>query len=134
MESSIFFTDQTMADSALITNSDNANFKTDVLDSQIPVLVDFWAEWCQPCKMIAPVLEKVAPELEGKLRIVKVDIDANPELAQQYNVFSIPNLKFFNGGMVSGEISGFMPEPMLKAKINAELGKISEAGSMPMAA
>ena len=75
----------------------NANFEQEVLKSDIPVLVDFFANWCMPCKMFAPVLEEVADAYEGKLKIVKVDIDAAIQLAQKYRVMSIPTIKLFMG-------------------------------------
>lgn len=116
-----------MADSALIINSDSANFQKDVLEASEPVLVDFWAEWCTPCKMIAPTLEKLAQEMPGKLKIVKVDIDANPDIAQQYMVMSIPNMKVFHKGqqVVGGEIIGAWPEPQMRSKVNQILGSIA---------
>ena len=75
----------------------NANFEQEVLKSDVPVLVDFFANWCMPCKMFAPVLEEVADAYEGKLKIVKVDIDAAIQLAQKYRVMSIPTIKLFMG-------------------------------------
>lgn len=75
----------------------NANFEQEVLKSEVPVLVDFFANWCMPCKMFAPVLDEVAANYEGKLKIVKVDIDAAIELAQKYRVMSIPTIKLFTG-------------------------------------
>jgi thioredoxin 1 len=109
-----------------IVNSTSADFEKDVIQSQVPVLVDFWAEWCTPCKMIAPTLEKLSKELDGKLKIVKIDIDANPDIAQKYMILSIPNLKVFNQGQVvmGGEITGAWPEPQMKAKVNQILESI----------
>ncbi len=75
----------------------NANFEQEVLKSEVPVLVDFFANWCMPCKMFAPVLDEVAANYEGKLKIVKVDIDDAIELAQKYRVMSIPTIKLFTG-------------------------------------
>jgi len=79
-------------------NINEASFEKAVLQSPIPVLVDFWAEWCGPCKMIAPLLNEIARETEGKFRIAKVNIDDDPGLMQKYNVRAVPTLLFFQGG------------------------------------
>ena len=84
-------------DSATSTVTD-ASFSQDVLSSSTPVLVDFWATWCGPCKMVAPVLEEIAKEKTGDLRVVKLDVDANPETARDFQVVSIPTLILFKGG------------------------------------
>ena len=84
-------------DSATSTVTD-ASFNQDVLSSSTPVLVDFWATWCGPCKMVAPVLEEIAKEKTGDLRVVKLDVDANPETARDFQVVSIPTLILFKGG------------------------------------
>ena len=78
------------------------------------VLVDFWAEWCGPCKMIAPVLEQLSEELEGKVKIIKVDVDVEQQLAQKYNVMSIPTLLLFKDGNVLGQVVGFQSKAMLE--------------------
>ncbi|MDI6028412.1 thioredoxin [Corticibacterium sp. UT-5YL-CI-8] len=93
------------------------NFEADVIQSNTPVLVDFWAPWCPPCRAIAPSLEEISDELEGKLQVIKVDIDQNPELAQRFGVRSIPTLKVFVDGKVAKEIVGAMPKPALLAQI-----------------
>ncbi len=77
-----------------------ANFEAEVLKSDIPVIVDFWAEWCVPCRMIAPVLEEISTEYAGKVKVAKVNVDEVGDLAQQYNIISIPTLMIFNGGEV----------------------------------
>ena len=84
--------------SASITHVSDASFEQDVLDSELPVLVDFWAEWCGPCKMIAPVLDELAGEYAGKLKICKVDVDANPEVPGKFGIRGIPTLILFKGG------------------------------------
>ncbi|WP_455477797.1 thioredoxin [Bartonella sp. B10] len=84
----------------------NSNFKNEVLDSSSPVVVDFWAEWCGPCKMIAPILDEIAIEMKDKIKIAKINIDENPELATQYGVRSIPTLLMFKNGTVSSNIVG----------------------------
>jgi len=99
------------------------NFKEEVLDSDVPVLVDFWAPWCQPCLMMAPALEGLAEELEGKLKIGKLntEIPEHQMLAMQYQIQSIPNMKLFKGGEIVKEFIGLRPKETLKAEIENEL-------------
>lgn len=97
---------------------DNSNFRTDVLEASEPVVVDFWAEWCGPCKMIAPALEEIAKELGGKVKIAKLNVDENPELAAQFGVRSIPTLMMFKGGQVADMKVGAAPKTALSAWIN----------------
>ncbi len=92
---------------------DNKNFKSDVLDSGVPVVVDFWAEWCGPCKMIAPSLEEIAKEMAGKVTIAKLNIDENPDLAAQFGVRSIPTLVMFKGGQPASVQVGAKPKSAL---------------------
>ena len=97
-----------------------ANFQTEVIDSELPVLVDFWAEWCGPCKMIGPVLDQVATDLEGIAKVGKVNVDDARELATKYNVRSIPLLLFFKNGEVKDQIVGAsVTKEQLKAKLQA---------------
>lgn len=98
----------------------NDNFKTEVLTSELPVLVDFWAPWCGPCQMMAPVLEELAKEMDGKLKVVKLDTDLpeNQQLAIDYNIRSIPNLKVFVGGKVVKDIVGYRPKEMLVSEVS----------------
>jgi thioredoxin 1 len=95
------------------------NFQAEVLQSSEPVLVDFWAEWCGPCKVVGPIISELAVEYAGKLKVAKVDADQEPELAQQYGIMSIPTMKFFKNGQIVGEIVGAAP----KATIEAEIAK-----------
>lgn len=97
---------------------DKNNFKSDVLQSDAPVVVDFWAEWCGPCKMIGPSLEEISKELDGKVKIAKLNIDENPELAAQFGVRSIPTLMIFKDGAVSDMKVGALPKTALSHWIN----------------
>jgi len=99
----------------------DAEFEGKVLQSTIPVVVDFWAPWCGPCKMIAPVLEKLAAEYDGKITIAKVNTDENPEWAMKYGVQGIPTLLFIKGGDVKDTIVGVAPAPTIKAKMDGLL-------------
>ena len=92
---------------------DNNNFRADVLEANVPVVVDFWAEWCGPCKMIAPALEDIASELGAKVKVAKLNIDENPELAAQFGVRSIPTLMIFKGGEVADIKVGAAPKTAL---------------------
>ncbi len=92
---------------------DKNNFRTDVLEADVPVVVDFWAEWCGPCKMIGPSLEEISTELAGKVKVTKLNIDENPELAAQFGVRSIPTLMIFKGGEVADIKIGALPKTAL---------------------
>jgi thioredoxin 1 len=100
---------------------DDTNFKNEVLSSDKPVLVDFWAVWCGPCKMIAPVVEELANEYDGKLKVTKMDVDANPQTAMQYGIRSIPTLMVFKGGQVVEQIVGAVPKRHLIEKVTPHL-------------
>ena len=96
----------------------DANFQSEVIDSELPVLVDFWAEWCGPCKMIGPIIDQVAADLEGTAKVGKVNVDEARELAVKYNVRSIPLLLFFKNGEVKDQIVGAsVTKEQLKAKL-----------------
>jgi thioredoxin 1 len=99
----------------------DGNFKAEVLDSKIPVLVDFWAEWCGPCRMVAPVVEKIAKDYSGKLKVGKLNVDDNSATPAQYGVQGIPTLIFFKDGQVANQIVGFQPEHKLKSVVDSIL-------------
>lgn len=101
----------------------NNNFEVEVLKSEIPVLVDFWAPWCTPCRMMAPILDELAIELEGKIKIVKVNTEEanNQDLAIKYEIQSIPNMKLFKNGEVAGEFIGMRSKDSLKADLTANI-------------
>jgi thioredoxin 1 len=109
-----------MAVSTPITVTD-ATFDEEVLASDTPVLVDFWADWCGPCKMIAPVLEQIAAEYSGKLTIAKLDIDANPKTPVKYGVIGAPTLNLYKNGEVVQQIVGAKPKRQLLAAIEPHL-------------
>jgi thioredoxin 1 len=97
------------------------NFDREVIKSTSPVLVDFWAVWCGPCKMIAPIVDELAAELDGKLKVGKVDVDSNQQIAMQYGIRSIPTLLIFKGGKVVEQIVGAAPKKNLVDKLSKHL-------------
>ncbi len=99
-----------------------ANWEEQVLQSDVPVMVDFWAEWCGPCKMIAPSVHDMAVEYDGQLSVGKLDVDNSPQIAMKYGVRSIPALIFFKGGQPVDQIVGAVPKGRLKQKIDDVLG------------
>jgi thioredoxin 1 len=101
-------------------------FEKTVLKSQVPVVVDFWAPWCGPCKMVAPVLDKLAEEFAGKLLIAKVNTDENPQWAQSYNVQGIPTMLFIADGKIVHQQVGALPEPMLRSVVDQFLNVVNE--------
>lgn len=100
----------------------DASFQEDVLDNGKPVLVDFWAPWCAPCRMIAPIVEDLAQEYEGKVKVAKVDVDDNSGIANRYGIMSIPTLAIFKGGEMVERLVGYMPKPELKRRLERALG------------
>lgn len=95
------------------------NFETEVINSDLPVLIDFWAAWCGPCKMIAPIVEELAVEYDGKLKVGKLDVDENQQTAIKYGVRSIPTVLILKGGEVKDTIIGALPKSVFAEKINA---------------
>jgi thioredoxin 1 len=109
----------TVSDQIVYTS--DANFQNDVLSSEVPVLVDYWAEWCGPCKMIAPILDEIAADYQGKLKIAKVNVDENQQVTQKYGIRSIPTLMIFKGGTVQAQKVGAMSKSQLAAFIETNL-------------
>ena len=104
-----------------IIDLNSQNFENEVLKSEAPVLVDFWAQWCGPCKMLSPILDELAGEYEGKVKIGKVDVDKNQELSAQYSVLSIPTLLIFKDGKVQEQHVGLKGKPELKQSLDDSL-------------
>ena len=99
-------------------NITDASFEDEVLNSDKPVIVDFWATWCGPCKMIAPILEEIAEEYADKLKVAKLDVDSNNATAGKYNIMSIPSLLFFKNGEVVDQVIGAIPKAQLTSKLD----------------
>ena len=110
-----------MADPIEVTDE---NFEQEVLKYESPVLVDFWADWCAPCKMIAPVVEELASEFDGQVKFAKMDVDANPRTPTSYGIRGIPALLIFNGGEPVDQIVGAVPKSVLKQRIEDATAKL----------
>jgi thioredoxin 1 len=104
------------------TTVTDASFSTDVLASPIPVIVDFWAEWCGPCRMVAPILEEIASEYAGKVVVAKLNVDENPQTAASYGITSIPTMNVYSGGEVVKTIIGAKPKAALLNDLQSFLG------------
>ena len=100
---------------------DDTNFKQEVLESDIPVLVDFWAAWCMPCKMVAPVVEQIAEKYQGKLKVCKLNVDEAPGTAREYGIMSIPTLAVFKDGKVVEKVAGAVPASSLESMIDPHI-------------
>lgn len=96
----------------------DATFEAEVVNSSVPVIVDFWAEWCGPCRMIAPILDEIAASYAGRVKVVKVDVDSNSRTASQFSVMSIPTLLFFKNGKVQDQVVVALPKKMLQEKVD----------------
>jgi thioredoxin 1 len=110
-----------------IVHTTDAAFDKDVVKSEQPVLLDFWAEWCSPCKAIAPILDAIANEYGDRLRVVKLNIDENPKTPPKYNIKSIPTLLLFRDGSVAAQKIGLVSKPQLESFLNAHLGSAQSA-------
>ncbi len=101
----------------------DANFKKEVLESELPCLVDFWAKWCGPCSIISPIVEQLAKQYEGKLKVCKLNVDEAPDIASNYSIMGIPTLIIFKNGNPIDRIVGVTPKEKIESKINAVLEK-----------
>jgi len=108
-----------MSDNDLLEVTD-ANFDSEVIQSEIPVLVDFWAEWCAPCRMVSPVIEELAAEMAGRIKVGKLNVDLNRETAAKYDIMSIPTVILFEGGQVSKQVIGALPKDSLVKELGLQ--------------
>ena len=105
----------------MVINASDQNFENEVIKSTIPVLVDLWAPWCGPCRMVEPVVDKLAEKYDGKMKFCRLNVDENPQTAAKYRVMSIPTLMFFKDGQAVDTVIGAVPERVLQPKIDALL-------------
>ena len=105
----------------MVNKFDGNNFEAEVLKNDIPVFVDFYADWCGPCKMMSPVIDKMAEEYAGRIKVGKVNVDENSDLAVKYGIMSIPNMVFFKNGEVVDRVVGAIPKPQMQAKFEKNL-------------
>ena len=102
----------------MVQHFSDSDFAQEVLASDVPVMVDFYADWCGPCRMVAPIVDELAGEYAGKVKIGKINVDENPNTAKQYNVMSIPTILFIKGGKVVDQVIGALPKASLQQKLN----------------
>jgi len=105
----------------MVINASDQNFEDEVIKSTMPVLVDLWAPWCGPCRMVAPVIDKLAEKYDGKMKFCRLNVDENPQTAAKYRIMSIPTLMFFKDGQAVDTVIGAVPERVLQPKIDALL-------------
>ena len=105
----------------MVYKFDESNFEAEVLKSDLPVFVDFYADWCGPCKMMSPVIDKLAEEFDGKIKVGKVNVDENGDLAVRYGIMSTPNMVFFKNGEVADRVVGAIPKPAMKEKFEKNI-------------
>ena len=103
------------------TNVNEQTFQKEVLESELPVLADFWAEWCGPCKVLGPIVEQLSNDYTGKLKVVKINVDENNALAGRFGIMSIPTMKFFKGGKIVGEMIGAAPKGVIESEVKKHL-------------
>lgn len=101
----------------------DANFDQEVLKSNIPVLVDFWAAWCGPCRMVGPIIEELSNDYQGRFKMTKLDVDANPQKSSQFGIRSIPTMMIFKNGQIVDTLIGAMPKPAIAARLDAAINK-----------
>jgi len=101
----------------------DANFDQEVLKSNVPVLVDFWAAWCGPCRMVGPIIEELSGDYQGKVKMTKLDVDANPQKSAQFGIRSIPTMMIFKNGQIVDTLIGAMPKPAIAARLDAAINK-----------
>jgi thioredoxin 1 len=111
-----------MHEQAGVVEISDGTFRQEVLNSTLPVVVDFWAPWCGPCRMIGPIMDKLSGQYSGRIKFCKINVDENPQTAAQFQAMSIPLLVFFKGGSEAGRSVGSLPEPAVRAKIDSILG------------